>query len=72
MTADKCGTRAGWNVHQKAGEPQCEDCLEVNRRYIRERRIRLGQGHFAFPLEMPDAPIDGLGLAIARAIRESS
>jgi hypothetical protein len=67
------GNHAAWNRHQKAGEPQCEDCLEWQRRYNRDRRIRKASGcAHAFPLELVALPIDGLGPAIARSLRESA
>ena len=35
-----CGTRGGWQRHDRAGETPCGPCVEANRRYHRERKRR--------------------------------
>lgn len=40
MSSEKCGTYAGWNAHQYAGENPCVPCREAARLYVREWRAR--------------------------------
>lgn len=35
-----CGTRGGWQRHDRAGETPCGPCVEANRAYHRERKRR--------------------------------
>ena len=36
----ECGTRGGWQRHDRAGETPCGPCVEANRAYHRERKRR--------------------------------
>ena len=36
----ECGTRGGWQRHDRAGETPCGPCVEANRTYHRERKRR--------------------------------
>jgi len=40
---DKCGTYAGWNAHQAAGEYKCQPCNDANRDYRKAYRRRTGE-----------------------------
>lgn len=75
MSGEQCGTYAGWNLHSRKREKPCADCKEAQRLYARERRRVLGVGRaYTFPLEISHtaAELDGLGVSIARAMRESA
>lgn len=39
---DQCGTYAGWNAHQRRGEPQCEPCRDAAAVYQRQWRAKGG------------------------------
>ena len=41
LCGSRVGTRAGWNVHVKAGDVACQDCNDVNTAYARMYRRRL-------------------------------
>ena len=75
QTWDDCGTHAAHSRHNHRGLQVCQMCLDWQREYARERRRLLGTGRaFTFPIEMSDQmrPLDGLGVAIAYAVRESA
>lgn len=40
MSADKCGTYAGYNAHNRRGEEVCADCRRAATEYTAERRAR--------------------------------
>jgi len=42
MSDNKCGTYAGWNVHQRREERPCADCREAARLYAKSRRAKGG------------------------------
>jgi hypothetical protein len=72
---DICGSMEGYNSHARRGEIRCSDCLEFHRRYQRYLRGQKGVGRaFIIPTELARFrhSMDGLGLAIARAVRESA
>jgi hypothetical protein len=72
---DDCGTRQSYNRHREFGRPPCSDCLDFMRRYQREYRRKLVVGRaFVMPTQVARfrPSMDGLGLAIARAVRESA
>lgn len=35
MTDPRCGTYAGWNVHRRKGETQCDACQQAKNTYQR-------------------------------------
>lgn len=75
QTWDDCGTHAAHSRHNFRGVQMCQTCTDWFREYMRERRRMRGSGRaFTFPIEMPDQmrPLDGLGVAIASAMRESA
>ena len=39
----KCGTYAGWNIHQRNHEPKCEPCKAAHREYMQAWRLRTGR-----------------------------
>ena len=41
---DKCGTLAGWNVHQRQGTPVCDACRAAKATYNRDLRLRHLEG----------------------------
>lgn len=36
LVIDKCGTRAGYRQHKRAGNPACDACLAANAENVRE------------------------------------
>ena len=36
----ECGSRGGWQRHDRAGETPCESCVAANRAYHRDRKRR--------------------------------
>lgn len=41
----QCGTRAGYDVHRRAGQPSCEPCRRAAARYEQERQLDLMAGN---------------------------
>lgn len=39
MNADRCGTRAGYDLHRRANETACEPCRRAAARYEQERQL---------------------------------
>ena len=37
----ECGSRGGWQRHDRAGEEPCEACVAANRAYHRDRKRRV-------------------------------
>ena len=71
----KHGDHPGLNWHKRNGESFCDECREFARRYQAERRRATASlSRYTFPLEMAafDHESDGLGVTIARALRESA
>ena len=40
---EKCGTYAGWNVHQRCAEPPCPECRRAQAEYMQQWRLRTGR-----------------------------
>lgn len=40
MSDNKCGTYAGWNLHQREGTPKCDPCLTAAADYMSAWRRR--------------------------------
>ena len=69
------GTKAGFEAHKYYHISPCEPCRNAQKAYMREyRRRRVSGSKFTFPLRLGPLAheMEGLGLTIARAIRESA
>lgn len=65
-----CGTVAGWNAHQKAGEYPCQDCGQAKTEYTIEWRHRTGRTNRRLYTKQEIAALRAE--AKAEALREAS